>query len=348
MWKETPIFREDLEQLSNCKFIPWNELNGKTIFVTGGTGLIGYNLISALLYYDQKYGTDLKVIALVRNLEQAKDKFSRQIGDQCNLTFVQGSIKEIPDIDADIDYIIHGASPTASAFFVQKPVETIEATVIGTYNMLELARKKKVSGFVYLSSMEVFGEIHSKEKLSEENLGYIDIFSSRSSYSEGKRLAENMCCAFSREYQVPVTTARLAQTFGPGVTKEDQRVFAYMAHCAVNGENIYLKTSGAKENMYLYTMDAVSAILLLLIKGSRGETYNVGNPQTYCSIKEMGMLVTQYLAKKEISVITNVSGAGKIYPPNSFLNLDISKLGLLGWSPSKNLSQMFKRMIQCF
>lgn len=348
MWKETPIFREDLEQLTTCEFIPWDELNGKTIFVTGGTGLIGYSLISALLYYDQKYDADLKVIALVRNLGQAKDKFSRQIADQCNLTFVQGSIEEIPDIDAEIDYIIHGASPTASAFFVQKPVETIGATVIGTYNMLELARKKKVSGFVYLSSMEVFGEIHFKEKLSEENLGYIDIFSSRSSYSEGKRLAENMCCAFAREYQVPVTIARLAQTFGPGVTKEDQRVFAYMARCAVNGEDICLKTSGLKENMYLYTMDAVSAILLLLIKGSRGKAFNVGNPQTYCSVKEMGILVTQHLAKEEISVITNVSDAEKIYPPDSFLNLDISKLELLGWNPSKNLSQMFKRMIQCF
>ena len=349
MWKETPIFREDLEQLTTYEFIPWDELNGKTIFVTGGTGLIGYSLISALLYYDEKYDAGLKVIALVRNLKQAKDKFSRQLADQCRLTFVQGSIQEIPDIDAKIDYIVHSASPTASAFFVQKPVETIEVTVIGTYNMLQLARKKKVSCFIYLSCMEVFGEIHSKEKLSEENLGYIDIFSSRSSYSEGKRLAENMCCAFAREHQVPVTIARLAQTFGPGVKKEDQRVFAYMARCAVNEEDICLKTSGSKENMYLYTMDAISAVLLLLIKGSRGETFNVGNPQTYCSVKEMGMLVAQRLAKKEISVIINIGETTEIfYPPESYLNMDTTKLEALGWSAKHGLLQMYERMIACF
>lgn len=349
MWKETPVFLEDLEQLTVCKFIPWEKLNGKTIFITGGTGLIGYTLISALLYYDQKYNAGLNIIVLVRDLEQAKDKFSRQFADQCRLTFIQGSIEEIPDINIEIDYIIHGASPTASTFFVQKPAETIAAIVTGTYNMLELARKKKVSGFVYLSSMEVFGEIHSKEKLSEENLGYIDIFSPRSSYPESKRLAENMCCAFSSEYQVPVTTARLAQTFGPGVTKEDQRVFAYIAHCAINGEDICLKTSGAKENMYLYTMDAVSAILLLLIKGSRGETFNVGNSKTYCSVKEMAQLAAQKLSKKQISVMINMGETTEIlYRPESYLNMDTAKLQSLGWSAKYDLLKMYERMIACF
>lgn len=348
MWTENAVFREDLEGLGLCEFIPWNKLEGKTVLVTGATGLIGYTLTSALLYYGKTRNAGIQVVSLVRDPNRAKNQFHRQLEDHCALSFAYGTVEEPPKIEEPIDYIVHGACPTASRYFIQNPVETIRSIVLGTENMLKLAVQKQVSGMVCLSSMEVFGQVAHKGKLREADLGLIDLFSPRSSYPEGKRLAETMSCAYAAEYQVPVTLARLAQTFGPGVVREDERVFAYMARCAVEGEDIRLSTGGTKENMYLYTTDAVSAILLLLIKGARGTAYNVGNPETYCSVREMGELVARELGGGRISVFTNVGKTQGLYRPEGFLHMDIEKLQDLGWMPVRNLQEMFLRMTACF
>ena len=347
MWTENEVFQEDLERLAKMNYIPWDALAGKRILVTGATGLIGYTLASALLYYSKTRNTRIQVIALVRDIQRAQKKFEAQLAEKCDLELIQGTVEALPEIYGDVDYIIHGASPTASAYFVEKPVETIMTAIIGTRNMLELAREKEVAGFVYLSSMEVYGEVTSGAAQKEENLGYIDLFSLRSSYPESKRMAENLCYAYTGEYGIPVTVARLAQTFGPGVDWNDGRVFAYAARCALTGKDIRLKTSGTKENMYLYTADAISALLLLLAKGERGTAYNIGNSKTYCSVKEMAEIAVQALGNGSVSVLTNTANKAEtagLYPPESHLKLDTQKLEKLGWKETTDLAEMFCRM----
>ena len=344
MKEEISAFQEDLERLADREYIDWERFRGKTFFITGATGLIGYTLTSALLYYGRTRDAHIKVIALVRDIERARTKFSGQPAKSHDLVFVHGTIDGMPKIDAPVDYIVHGASPTASRSFVQRPVETIRTIAEGTKNVLEMARQQNISGMVHLSSMEVFGDIDRKRKLREEDLGPIDLFSPRSSYPEAKRLAEALCYAYTTEYQVPVTVARLAQTFGPGVERGDERVFAYLARCAIGGEAIRLKTDGAKENMYLYTADAVGAILRLLEAGERGTAYNVGDPETYCSIKELSATAVSALGGKDVPVITNCGGGA--FPSNSYLDLDVSKLLALGWTPTYGLPQMFQRMVR--
>jgi len=349
MWTENTIFRRDLEDVCKLEFIPWKVLNGKTILITGATGLIGYTVVSALLFYSLKNNAEIKVIAAVRDEERAKKIYSAQLLNGCGLEFISGSVESLPKLACPIDYIIHCASPTDSKYFVTNPVDAMRTIAIGTENMLTLAREKQAAGMVFLSSMEVYGEVSDRRSLSEGDLGYIDILSTRSSYPEGKRFAEALCHAYAEQYHVPVTIARLAQTFGPGVRRDDSRVFAYMARCAIEGQDIYLNTNGAKENMYLYTMDAVSAILLLLLNGERGTAYNVGNPATYCSVREMAQLVAEKIGKTRVSVFTNANkNEAGIYPPESFLRLDTKKLEGLGWRANVGLLDMYARMIACF
>lgn len=354
MWTENPIFRDDLDRLASYDYIPWQELKGKTIFITGATGLIGYTVVCALLRYNQLFDAGIKVVALVRSIEKAGAKFNQQITDGCDITFILGTAEHIPEIVGKIDYIIHGACPTSSQYFVDHAVETINTIITGTKNVLDLARKKNVSGVVFLSSMEAYGTIYERRPLSENDLGYIDLTSPRSSYPEGKRFAENMCCAYAEEYGVPVTTARLVQTFGPGVKKDDGRVFAYATRCALNGEDICLKTDGSKENMYLYSADAAGAILFLLVNGERRTAYNVGNDESYCSVKEMVQTVADVLGNGKVSVLTNCgaeeseSPQKNIYWPNGYLMMDISKLKSAGWTAHVPLGEMFRRMAACF
>lgn len=349
MWTENKIFKEDLEYITSAGFIDWRKLDNKTVFVTGATGLIGYNLVSALLYRNLKYKSNIKIIALVRNITKAKEKFAEQLKQNLNLKFVVGDIENLPQIDDEINYIVHGANPTASSYFVENPVETIKTAVWGTNNILKLAKEKNISSLVYLSSMEVYGAPHTDELIYESQGTTVDTMSVRSCYPEAKRLCEALCASYADEYKVPVKVVRLAQTFGPGIDKNDNRVFAEFLRCAMQKRDIVLQTEGRSKRCYLYTADAVTAILVILLNGEAGEAYNAANKNTYCSIMEMAQMVAHELADDEIKVIikVNENSKRKFSPPHK-LNLDVSKLESLGWRATRSLIEMYGRIGDIF
>ena len=169
----------------------------------------------------------------------------------------------------------------------------------------------------------------------------------RNSYSESKRMCETLITSFASEYHVPAMCIRLAQTFGAGVQKDDTRVFAEFARCAVEGQDITLLTVGSSKRCYLYTMDAVSAIITVMLKGEAGKAYNAGNPNTYCSIKEMADMVVAQIADSQIKVIVSEDLEGsKKFSPTHFYRLDVRELEQLGWRADKCLINMYKAMIE--
>lgn len=342
-------FRIDLEYLTNLDYIEWEKFKEKTIFVTGGTGVIGFNIIIGLLYVNLVKQLDLKIIALVRNYDKALAKYSDYM--ECNecLQFVVSDVIRLCEIGEDINYIIHAASPTASNYFIENPVETIKTAVVGTMNILELAKKKNVEGVVFTSSMEVYGSPKTEDILLEENLGYMDTSLVRNCYPESKRLCENLCVSYASEYQIPIMSIRLAQTFGIGIDRNDCRVFAEFVKCIIEKKDITLLTDGKSKRCYLYTMDAVSAILTVLTKGEPGTVYNAGNPQTYCSIREMAEMVVNTYAKNECKIVIseNVKERKK-FPPAHYYNLGIERISLLGWKPEKNLKEMYRILLNEF
>ena len=315
------------------------------MFVTGSTELIGYTLVSTLLYRNLKYKSNIKIIALVRNITKAKEKFAKQLKQNLNLKFVVGDVENLPQIDDEIDFIIHGANPTASNYFVDNPVETIKTAVWGTNNILNLAKKKNISGLVYLSSMEVYGAPPTDDLIDESQGTTIDTMSVRSCYPEAKRLCEALCTSYADEYKVPAKVVRLAQTFGPGIDKNDNRVFAEFLRCAIKKQDIVLQTEGTSKRCYLYTADAVTAILAVLLSTKSGEAYNAANKNTYCSILEMAQLVAHELANNEIKVVIKVNENSKRkFPSPHKLNLNVSKLENFGWRATRCLVEMYGRI----
>lgn len=341
MWNK--IYQEDMEFIASCQSVDWDKLRNKTILVTGGTGLIGSTLINALLHANEKKALNLQVVALVRNISKAQAMFA----ENASLKFVEGSVESLPELNMSVDYIVHGASPTASAFFVEHPVETIKTAVMGTMNLLEMAAKKQSQGFVYLSSMEVYGAPHTDAVIPESQGTTVDTMSVRSCYPEAKRMCESLCASYASEYHVSAMAVRLAQTFGPGVAKDDGRVFAEFARCSMHKQDIILQTAGTSKRCYLYTADAVTAILTVLLAGKAGEAYNAANRDTYCSIVEMAQLVADKLAGNKIKVQVPTDGKHeqKFSPPHK-LNLSIDKIQKLGWKASRGLVEMYERMIE--
>lgn len=347
MSKKEEIFYEDMESICAADFIPWDMLHNKTIFITGGTGLIGSTLINALLYTNEKKKLDIKIIALVRDLQKAKQRFVEYWDETPQISFVTGSVENLPAITDPIDFIVHGASQTASKAFVEQPVETILSAVYGTDNVLRLAREKQVAGFVYLSSMEVYGHPERGHKVTEDEIGMLSPLDVRNSYPIGKVLCENLCCAYAKEYSVPAKIVRLTQTFGPGVQKNDQRIFAEFGRCIKEKRDIVLKTKGETERSYLYTADAVTAILCVLLNGIHGIAYNAADENTYCSIIDMAEMIAR---KVGIRVRHEYQGGeDSHYAKTLYMDLDTNLLKQLGWrgffqQNTYTLMEMYRRM----
>lgn len=327
------IFEEDIKNIIN--YFDMSVFDGKTILVTGATGLIGKLCVKSLL----NSGYNTQVIALVRDEAKAKNIF----GESKRLTYLVQDINQRINTTRRVDYIIHAASTTSSKDFVEKPVETIYTAINGSRNVLEFAKNKRLEGMVYLSSLEIYG-VNEKENIKEEDYGYIDILNPRSSYSESKKMVETMCISYGTEYGVPVKIARLAQTFGAGVSISDNRVFAQFAKAIINKENIVLHTKGETKRNYCYTTDAVRGIFTILTKGENNNAYNVANENSYYSISEMAHLLENEYTKVEYKI----DEVNRGYNPTVKIALNTQKLNALGWEAKVNLKEMFERLIMDF
>lgn len=343
------IIEQDIEYILG-RNIPWEDLKGAAVLVTGATGLIGSMLIRTLVCASVQYKLGLHVIALIRDIEKAQRLF-----DGCSIEYIQGDIQEKIRYLGKIDYIIHTASITRSKDMVKYPVEVFMSAVLGTSNVLNLAKEKCVKGVLYLSSMEMYGlhpiEENGKQeigKTTENMLGYLDLSNPRTCYPEGKRACESLCWEYYSEYQVPVKIARLSQTFGGGVSQEDTRVFVQFAKSLLKGEDIILHTEGNSEGNYCYLADTIYGILLILLKGLTGQAYNISNEALHMTIRQMADFVADEISEKTIQVVVKkpeqIHQYG--YAPEVKLNLSVQKLTELGWSPGFGMKDMYQRMIQ--
>ena len=200
---------------------------------------------------------------------------------------------------------------------------------------------------MYLSSLEVYGiPDPSKTYIQESDFGYLDPMQVRSSYSEGKRMAECLCVSYGMEYGVPVVVARLSQTFGPGVSYEDSRVFAQFARCAIEGRDIILHTPGRTVRTYCYLRDAIDGLFHLMLRGQNGQAYNVTNMDTAISIAQLAQLVCRFCPGIEVRTEIPENPASLGYNPEMVIRLDSSKLQALGWRPSVGMVEMMERLIR--
>ena len=311
-----PILLEDLEDIINRSTSALDAINHSTVLVTGATGLIGSLVIKTIYYANVHRNYDIHAIALVRDTEKAERVFGN-ILKHPNISTTVGDVCQKLKIEHDVDYIIHGANPTASKYFVTHPVETIQSIINGTDNILKFAVEKKIKSMVYLSSMEVYGQVADyRQVVSEKDLGYIDILDTRSSYSEGKRMAECLCASHASEYGAPVKIARLALTFGAGADYNSTRVFGQFARAVIERHDIVLHSTGETLLNYCYTTDAISAIFAILVRGQSGTAYNVSNDKEIYSVRDVAqMLVNEYSAAG-IKVVYDIPNDEKTYGYN--------------------------------
>ena len=336
--------RRDCRDIVMSNLVNWQNFKDKTILITGSTGFIGVQTVLALSKASKDYNLNVKLILPVRNIKKAKSIFYSELRF-VNIKLIKQDINKKINYHGEIDYIIHAASNTSSKSFVDTPVETIDTTVNGTRNILELAKEKHAKSVVYLSSMEVYGTVNSDVPLKEDDYGYLDLINERNSYPQAKRLAETMCYSYFKEYNLPVKIARLCQIIGANIPYNDTRVFAQFARNVVEKKDIVLHTDGSTVRNYCYITDCITAIFKILTEGASGEAYNVANKDAICSIKEMAEKITK--DTPEIKVIVENKNSN-LYPKNCKIFLDTNKLESLGWNAEIAVDDILSKLVDGF
>ena len=337
------VLQEDLNRVADDESLRQG-LAGKRILVTGATGLVGSWMIRALACMNRRHHNGMQIYGLLRSTEKAERIYGCAFMEREDVVFLEADITApIPAGDLVADLVIHGAAVTTSKTMVEQPVETILTAIEGTRNVLDLAKAAGASCFVYLSSMEMYGNLAGSEdtRATEDRLGQLDLMKVRTNYPESKRMCENLCIGYGQEYGLSVKIARLSQTFGAGILPWENRVFAQFARRAMKGEDIVLHTKGLSEGNYCYTGDCVRGILTIALKGSAGEAYNISNEQTHTTIAGMAEMVAERLAGNAIKVVYDIPESNTYgYAADTKLLLDAGKLRSLGWEPEVDLEEM--------
>lgn len=317
-------YQEDILQIASLS-LPWEQLNDCNILVTGATGLIGSCLVDVLMMHPNR---NFHVYAAGRNEARARNLFARYVDDAA-FHFVQYDVMQPIQSDVPFHYIIHAASNASPNFFAKQPVEVMKANLMGVCHLMDYGLIHDLRRFLYVSTGEVYGEGDGRI-FTEEYSGYVNTMSSRSCYPSSKRAAETLCVAYAEEYGVDAVVARLSHVYGPHFTESDNRVYAQFIRNVLQGEDIVMKSTGEQFRSWCYVVDAVKGLLYILLKGQSGCAYNVADPSSNISIRQLAEMIAD-IGGHKVVINAPADNEQKGYNPVTKSVFSTKKLEDLGW-----------------
>lgn len=332
---DNKLWQEDIDRVLTG--LDLSSLVGHKVMVTGCTGLICSAVVDALIRWNCTYDEKIRIHAVARNVEAVKERFEPYSGEPWFEADQYDATESINALKPDCDYIIHGAGNASPSNIVREPVETMVANIYGLKNLLDYSRKNGTKRLLYISSSEVYGrrsgaiDERADMPFTTNDYGFIDILDPRSSYSSSKRAGETLCVSYADEYGVDSVIVRPGHVYGPTAKESDNRVSSAWAYAVARGQDIVMKSDGAQIRSYCYAADAASAILKVLIDGQMSWAYNISNPASVISIKELAELMAGAGGVEiKYDLPNEVDKKGFNPMPNS--SLDASELMGLGWT----------------
>lgn len=334
---EQPLYRQDLQYIAALP-LPWEKLHGRSLLLSGATGMIGSLLIDTLMLRHAQYGLHCNIYALGRNREMALQRFA-YCADSPLFTFIPHDINTpLTDIEKDVDYVLHLASNTHPLAYSTDPIGTITTNVIGLYHLLEFAVEHKAKRLAFASSIEIYGENRGDTELFDEDYcGYINCNTMRAGYPESKRCAEALCQAYIRQKGLDVVIARLTRSYGPTMLMSDTKALSQFIRKGISKEDIVLKSAGTQYYSYTHAADAVSGLLTILLQGKTGEAYNVADEASDILLKDLAATIAAASGTKVIFELPDaIEAAG--YSTATKARLNSAKLKALGWQPRYDIA----------
>ena len=326
--------------------VNWRKYKNKVVLVTGATGRLGRYIFETLIDIDLRYNLNMRIVGLARSIEKAQNVFGEELGF-ANVSILEQDINRPIEYEGKIDFIFHTAGPAAPVDFKNIPVGTLWSHVNGTHNVLECARKHQTKRVPYVSTVEIYGEWTSAEKIRETDMGPLQHFNYRACYPEAKRLCETMFTTYKEQYGISFCGVRLCHTLGPGVSLTDGRAFAEFMDCVIKNSDIVLHSDGSAMRTYTYIADAVNAMFLIMDKGE-DTFYNVAAEENLISIRELAELMVTLLQNRTSRVLFSEEALNLPYLPFKLAIMDTSKIRELGWKPNTDIKHMFKWTMESF
>ena len=335
------VLREDLEMITG-EDIKWDKLKGKSVLITGAGGMIGSYMLQTLALLNDQHDYGIRILAMLRNPGKLPD----EVRSRKDVEVLVHDVTEKLHIEEAVDYVIHAASPASPLIMQNQPVETAAANTLGTFYTLMLAKEKNAEGYLYISSREIYGQPgEGQEFFTEDTYGFVDPLNARSCYPEGKKAAETMCICFHEEYNLNVKIARLAHTYGPGMSIYDGRVQADFLNNVYHNQDIVLKSEGTAVRTYTYIADAVTGLFKVLLD-TEEIVYNIGNEEGKVSIRELAEIMVGIYPERNLKLVFDIpEGGTKGTAPFTLGILSSRKLRKAGWDPRYTVKEGFARTL---
>jgi len=300
--------------------------------VTGGAGFLGSHLCEYLLNKEHE------VICMDNLITGSKQNISGIKSG--NFHFVNHNVSEFIDLDGDLDYILHFASPASPIDYLELPIQTLKVGALGTHNALGVAKAKNAT-FLLASTSEVYGDplVHPQP---EEYWGNVNPIGPRGVYDEAKRFAEAITMAYHRTHGINTKIVRIFNTYGPRMRIKDGRAIPNFLKQALTGEDLTIYGNGSQTRSFCYVTDLVEGIYRLLMSDQH-EPVNIGNP-IEMTIQQMANKILQATqSKSKIVQLSLPEDDPKTRQPNITLARK-----LLDWEPKVSLDEGLESTLKYF
>ncbi|MDH7512690.1 MAG: SDR family oxidoreductase [Clostridiales bacterium] len=304
----------------------------KRILVTGGAGFLGSHLCEYLL----RSGAD--VVCIDNFFSGSKDNI-RHLLDHPYFELIRHDV--IHPLFIEVDQIYHLACPASPIHYQHNPIKTVKTNVMGTINMLGLAKRIKAR-ILLASSSEVYGdaEIHPQPESYWGNVNPIGI---RSCYDEGKRVAETLMMDYSRQNNVDIRIARIFNTYGPRMAVNDGRVVSNFIVQALRGESLTVYGDGKQTRSFCYVSDLVEVLVQLMNKEGLTNPVNLGNPAE-CTVLELAKKVLELTGRRPEITFSPLPADD---PVRRCPDISLAR-EKLGWQPKVGLDEGLQKTIAYF
>jgi len=300
--------------------------------VTGGAGFLGSHLCEYLLNKEHE------VICMDNLITGSKQNISGIKNG--NFHFVNHNVSEFIDLDGDLDYILHFASPASPIDYLELPIQTLKVGALGTHNALGVAKAKNAT-FLLASTSEVYGDplVHPQP---EEYWGNVNPIGPRGVYDEAKRFAEAITMAYHRTHDINTKIVRIFNTYGPRMRIKDGRAIPNFLKQALTGEDLTIYGNGSQTRSFCYVTDLVEGIYRLLMSDQH-EPVNIGNP-VEMTIQQMANKILQ--ASQSQSKIVQLP-LPEDDPKTRQPNITLARK-LLDWEPKVSLDEGLESTLKYF
>jgi UDP-glucuronate decarboxylase len=285
----------DIDEIVNNLKKYHKKIYGKKFLISGANGFLGKYFLKTLLKINNKTKNKIKILAIdikFDSCELYKDK---------NVIKIKKDINKIENYNFKCDYILHAAGIPSPKHYYNKPIEAIFTSITATKKLLDYAKKINAK-FIFFSSSEIYGNPDKQNIPTKETYnGNVSSIEDRSCYDEGKRVGETLCYFYKIKQKVKCSIFRPFNVFGPGMPKNDYRVFPRFFGSIKKKQPITIFKSGKQTRTFCYVTDAITAMFLVIINGNKF-VYNIGNDKPELNMKKLHQLLQKSLNKKIKSI----------------------------------------------